>query len=70
MTTVEQARLEAAQARRELERTLDALEDKLNVPKRVGEAYRRNPLLVIGVGVGIVAAAAGLVVWAVVANRD
>ena len=70
MTTEEEARQEAAHARRELERTLDALEDKLNVPKRVGAAYRRNPLLVVGVGVGIVAAAAGLIVWAVVANRD
>jgi hypothetical protein len=70
MTTVEEARHEAARARRELESTLNALEDKLNVPKRVGEAYRQNPLLVIGVGVGIVAAAAGLIVWAVVANRD
>ena len=70
MTTVEEARDQAAQARRDLERTLDALEDKLNVPKRVGEAYRANPLLVVGVGVGIAAVAAGLIVWAVVANRD
>jgi hypothetical protein len=70
MTTVEEARLEAARAREELAATLDALEDKLNVPKRVGQAYRRNPLLVIGVGIGIAAAAAGLIAWAVVANRD
>jgi hypothetical protein len=70
MTTVEEARASAAQARRELAATLDALEDKLNVPKRVGAAYRRNPLLVVGVGVGIAVAAAGLIVWAVAANRD
>jgi len=69
MTTVEEARASAAQARRELAATLDALEDKLNVPRRVGAAYRRNPLLVVGIGVGIVAAAAGLIVWAA-ATRD
>jgi hypothetical protein len=70
MTTVEEAREQAARARRDLERTLDALEDRLNVPKRVGEAYRKNPLLVVGVGIGIVAAAAGLIAWSIVANRD
>jgi hypothetical protein len=70
MTTVEEARANAAQARRDLERTLDALEDKLNVPKRVAGAYRENPLRVIGIGIGIAAAAAGLIAWAIVANRD
>jgi hypothetical protein len=70
MTTVDEARATAAQARRDLEQTLDALEDKLNVPKQVAAAYRRNPVVVIGVGVGILAAAAGLIAWAVVANRD
>ncbi len=70
MTTVDQARTDAARARLELAQTLDGIEDKLNVPKRVAEKYRENPLLVIGVGIGVLAAAAGLVVWAVVARRD
>jgi hypothetical protein len=70
MTTVEEARVAAARARRELEANLDALEDKLNVPKRVAEAYRRNPLLVVGVGIGVAAAVIGGIVWAVAAERD
>jgi hypothetical protein len=70
MTTVDEARERAARARLELAATLDAIEDRLNVPKRVGAAYRRNPLLVVGVGVGVLAAAAGLIVWAVAARRD
>jgi hypothetical protein len=63
MSTVDEARDNAARARRELAATLDGLEDKLNVPRRVAEAYRRNPLVVIGVGVGVVAAVAGLIAW-------
>jgi hypothetical protein len=70
MTTIDEARENAARARRELAASLDAIEDKLNVPKRVAAAYRRNPLVVIGVGIGVAAAAAGLIAWAVVANRD
>ena len=70
MTTVDEARQNAAKARLQLAATLDALEDKVNVPKRVAQAYRRNPLLVVGVGIGALAAAAGLIAWAVVANRD
>jgi hypothetical protein len=70
MTTVEEARDDAARARRELAATLDALEDKLNVPKQVKAAYRRNPMMVIGVGVGILAVASGLIVWSVIARRS
>jgi triosephosphate isomerase len=69
MTTVEEARANAERARRELEATLDALEDKLNVPKRVVIAYRRNPLLVIGVGIGVAAATIGAIAWAVARRR-
>lgn len=70
MTTVDEARENAARARRELETTLDALEDKLNLPKRIAHAYRRNPLVVIGAGIGVVAATAGLIAWAVASRRD
>lgn len=70
MTTVDEAREAAARARRELEANLDAIEDKLNLPKRVAEAYRVNPIRTIGIGVGILVAAAGLIAWAVASNRD
>ena len=69
MTTIDEARESAARARRELEATLDALEDKLNVPKRIAQEYRRNPALVIGVGIGIAALAVGAIAWAI-ARRD
>jgi hypothetical protein len=70
MTTIDEARENAARARRELQDSLDAIEDKLNLPKQVAAAYRRNPIAVIGTGIGIAAAAAGLIVWAVVSRRD
>ncbi len=66
------AKLQAVKARDDLAATLNAIEDKLNVPKRVGEltdraavSYRQNPVpFVIG---GAVAAAVviGLVAWAI-----
>ena len=65
MTTIDEARENAERARRDLEATLDALEDKLNVPKRVAGAYRRNPALVIGVGIGIAALTVGAIAWAI-----
>jgi hypothetical protein len=65
MTTIDEARENAARARRELEATLDALEDKLNLPKRIAQEYRRNPVLVIVVGIGIAAAAVGAIAWAI-----
>jgi hypothetical protein len=64
-------------ARAELESTLDAIEDKLNVPKRFGEvtekakaSYEKNPVPWI---VGATAAAAvvvGLVAWAILSDDD
>ncbi|GAA2075668.1 hypothetical protein GCM10009840_07150 [Pseudolysinimonas kribbensis] len=66
MTTLDEARDNAARARAALEANLNGLEDKLNVPKRVANAYRRNPLMVIGVGIGVAAAIAGVIAWRVV----
>jgi hypothetical protein len=70
-----EARIESARA--ELEQTLDAIEDKLNVPKQVNElarkakaSYDTNPIPWI---IGATAAAivvAGLVAWAVLSNDD
>jgi hypothetical protein len=66
MTTLDQARDNAARARAALEANLDGLEEKLNVPKRIAQAYRRNPLMVIGVGIGVAAAIAGVIAWRIV----
>lgn len=64
-------------ARIELEDTLDAIEEKLNVPKRVDEvaervraSYNRNPLPwiigALGTAVGVVA----VVAWALLSDDD
>ena len=69
------SRVESARA--DLEATLDAIEDKLNVPKRLGEltdaaksSYDKNPVPWI---IGAVAAAvvvAGVVAWALLSDDD
>ncbi len=66
-----------ASARADLEETLDAIEDKLNVPKRFGElteraktSYEKNPVPWI---IGATAAAivvAGVIAWAVLSGDD
>lgn len=67
---------DAANARAQLAATLDAIEDKLNVPKQIGLAAERtgdrvrtlaadNPLALAGIALGV-AAAVGLGVWAIV----
>jgi len=66
-----------ASARADLESTLDAIEDKLNVPKRFGEitdkakaSYEKNPMPWI---IGATAAAivvAGVVAWALLSGDD
>ena len=64
-------------ARVQLAATLDAIEDRLNVPKRVKRATRQttenirtitreNPLVLVGIAVGA-AAVVGGAVWAIVA---
>ena len=66
------AKNEAAKARADLAATLDALEDRLNVPKRVSElsskavaAYEKNPLPFIIGGVAVAVVAVGLIAWAI-----
>lgn len=66
-----------ASTRADLEATLDAIEDRLNVPKRVGEltdraraSYGRNPVPWI---IGATAAAivvVGIVAWAILSDDD
>ena len=69
------SRIQASRA--ELEATLDAIEDKLNVPKRVGEltenvrsSYRANPMPWIIGGLVAAAVAVGVVAWAILSNDD
>ncbi len=66
-----------AATRAELENTLDAIEDKLNVPKRVSEltskakaSYESNPLPWIIGAVGAAVVIAGIVAWAVLSDDD
>ena len=64
-------------ARADLEATLDAIEDKLNVPRRFGEltdrakaSYDKNPVpWMIGAAIAAVAVA-GVVAWAILSGDD
>jgi hypothetical protein len=76
MSTID-AKNQAAKARADLAATLDALEDRLNVPKRVSElgskavaAYEKNPIPWIIGGVAVAVIAAGLVAWAFLSDDD
>ena len=64
-----------AGTREDLQATLDAIEDKLNVPKRVGElrdqvmvSYEKNPLPWIIGAVAAAVAVAGVVAWAILSD--
>jgi hypothetical protein len=76
MSTMD-AKNQAAKARADLAATLDQLEDRLNVPKRVSEfgskavaAYEKNPLPWIIGGVAVAVVAVGLVAWAIFSDDD
>lgn len=64
-STTEAAKAKAAQARADLATTLDAIEDKLNVPKRVSASYQKRPLPWVVAGGAAVAVVLGLVAWAI-----
>lgn len=71
-STTQEAKAQATRARNELAATLDAIEDKLNVPKRVGElavvargSYFRNPVPWMIGGAAAAAVVIGLVAWAI-----
>jgi len=73
----EAAKVQAQKARDELAATLDAIEDKFNVPKRVTElsekaaaAYRQNPVPWIVGGAAVAVIAIGLVAWAIFSGDD
>ena len=71
------AKAAAERARYELAETLDAIEDKFNVPKQASElgkrakaAYDRNPVPWIIGGVALAVVAAGLIAWAILSDDD
>ena len=64
-----------ASTRADLEETLDAIEDKLNVPKRVGRltdkakaSYEANPIPWIVGATAAVIVIGGLVAWAILSD--
>ena len=64
-------------ARADLEATLDAIEDKLDVPKRFGEltdkaksSYEKNPVPWIIGGIAAAVAVVGVVAWAILSDDD
>ena len=66
-----------ASSRADLENTLDAIEDKLNVPKRVGElttkaraSFETNRLPWLIGAVAAAVAVAGIVAWAILSDDD
>ena len=66
------AKAQAEKARDDLAATLDAIEDKLNVPKRLGElkgkasaSYERNRTPWLIGGASVAAVVIGLVAWAI-----
>ncbi len=84
MSTLDDAKAGAAKARAELAATLDSIEEKFDVKKRVGEvggkaddlrkqavsAYEKNPIpfIVGAAAVGVVAI--GLIAWAIFSGDD
>ena len=64
-------------ARANLETTLDEIEDKFNVPKRVGElskraqaSYQSNPTPWIVGATGVAIAVLGIIAWAIFSGDD
>lgn len=75
--SLDDAKSAAADARERLADTLDQIEDRVNIPKRLGrlskqagEAYEENPVPFIAGGAVAAATVIGLIVWAVLARRD
>jgi hypothetical protein len=68
---------QVARTRANLETTLDAIEDKFNVPKRVSEltkraqaSYESNPTPWIVGATGVAIAIVGVIAWAIFSGDD
>jgi hypothetical protein len=66
-----------ARTRIDLETTLDEIEDKFNVPKRVGDlakkaqaSYENNPTPWIVGATGVAIAVLGIIAWAIFSGDD
>lgn len=77
MSNASAAKAQAQKARDELASALDAIEDKLNVPKRAQDlgksamnAYEKNPVPFIIGGVAVAVVAVGLLAWAIFGPDD
>lgn len=74
-TSTSDIQAKVAETRRQLESTLDAIEDKLNVPKQLGEFakraqanYEKDPVPWIAGATAAVAVVGGLVTWAILSK--
>jgi hypothetical protein len=68
---------QVARTRASLETTLDEIEDKFNVPKRVGElsekaraSYSRNPTPWVVGATGVAIVVIGVIAWAIFGGDD
>jgi hypothetical protein len=68
---------QVARTRKSLETTLDEIEDKFNVPKRVGDlatkakaSYENNPTPWIVGATGVAIAVLGIIAWAIFSGDD
>jgi hypothetical protein len=68
----EDAKTAAADARERLAETLDQIEDKVNIPRRLGELSKSaqdNPVPVLAAVGAAVVAIGGLIAWGVARRR-
>jgi Protein of unknown function (DUF3618) len=77
MSKDDDIRSQVAHTRASLESTLDEIEDKFNVPKRVGElttrakaSYESNPTPWIVGATGVAIAVLGIIAWAIFSGDD
>ena len=77
MASEDDIQSQVARTRANLENTLDAIEDKFNVPKRASElshraraSYESNPTPWIVGATGVAIAVLGVIAWAIFSGDD
>lgn len=67
----------AADARQKLADTLDQIEDRVNIPKKLGrwskyasDSYEKNPIPFLVGGAAAVVSVIGLAIWGLASRRD